>query len=338
MKKKEKKKIVKDAENIVHISENVDKKGIYYLVTHLPERLHKKFEEYWDKKNESWRFSEEEVVRFRKILKKRGFKPRTLKLQQRIMSLGEAIGELKEGKFPRVKTRFKTLDELLNGGFAKGSVTLVSGEPGAGKSTLANQLLLNWSKKKRCIYINTEETDKQVADRFRRLNAEVPFTKKQKNNLTIMVIQDINLVRAKLKAEEDAKVVILDSLGGFVEASGVSHGGVRVLRHATSMISDYIKINRPDGIAIVIGHINKSGQIAGPEAIQHMCDTILFIQGSARIRSIQATKNRFGPTSGMISVAMTETGLEFAEAATTERDIQPGQQVARLGEEWQEMS
>lgn len=328
-------------DKLVIISENVDKKGMFYLVRRMPEKLHKKFEWAFDKRSYDWSFDEKEMRRARRILKKRGYKVRVNRMNQVVMSLGDALKEFKDEKLPRLKTGFGALDKLLNGGCVKGGVILIGGEPGAGKSTLTNQLTLRWSnpkkkKRRRCVYINTEEHASQVSDRYRRLNEQQPFNKKQKRNLILMVQKDINMVRAALR-KEDAEVVILDSIGGFVEASGhYARGGTKILKEAAGILHDYVKENNSKAVAIMIAHVNKEGKIAGPEAIQHMADTVLYIQGSGRIRTIQPMKNRFGPTSGMISVAMTETGLEFEESQKVEREIKPGQQVAKLGDGWTE--
>lgn len=320
----------------VHISQNVDKNGVFYIIKRLPEKLHKKFAQFYSKKDDDWFFEENEIKKAKRILKKRGYKPKIAKLNSVVMSLGDALKEFKGEAVPRLKSKYKSMDQLLNGGFVKGAVVLVSGEPGAGKSTLATQLMLRWSNKRRCVYINTEENAEQVTDRFKRINENQPFNKKQKKNLVIMVQKDVNMVRAALR-KEDAAVIILDSLGGFVEANSGTRGGGRILKDASGIVHDYVKENNPRAVAIMVGHINKKGKIAGPEALQHMADTVLFIQGSGRVRTIQPTKNRFGDTSGMISVAMTETGLEFEDSHKMERDVTPGQQVARIGEGWSDL-
>jgi predicted ATP-dependent serine protease len=325
-------------DKIIHMAENVDKRGMFYLIRKMPEKLEKKFAWAFDGRSQDWSFDEKEMKRARRVMKKKGYKVKIARMNQVVMSLGEALTEFKEQKLPRLKSGFKPFDVLLNGGFVKGGIVMIGGEPGAGKSTLTNQLVMRWSKKKhrRCVYINTEEHAKQVTDRYKRLNEQQPFNKKQKKNLVLQVQKDINMVRATLR-REDASVVILDSLGGFVEATGhFARGGTKILREAAGILHSYVKENNPNAIAIMTCHVTKDGRIAGPESIQHMADTVLFIQGSGRIRTIQPTKNRFGPTSGMISVAMTETGLEFEESQKVEREIKPGQQVAKLGDGWTE--
>lgn len=323
-----------DDDKIVHISENVDRKGIFYSIKRMPEKLHKKFNWAYDKKNDDWMIEEGELRKVKKILKRRGYKIKIAKMNQVVMSLRDALKEFDEEKLPRLKSKYKSLDELVGGGFVKGGTVLVSGEPGAGKSTLATQLMLKWSKKRRCIYINTEETIRQVTDRFKRINENQKFNKKQRKNLLIVIQKDINLVRATLK-KEDAEVLILDSLGGFSESSSnLGRGGSRILKEATAIVYDYVKENRPDAVAIMTGHVTKKGEIAGPESIQHMADVTLFIQGSGQTRSIQPLKNRYGPTSGMIHVGMGELGLEFEDSQEMRRDVRPGQSIARADSGW----
>lgn len=332
-----KKSKLEKAERVL-LSQNVDKNGIFYSIKRMPDDLKPLFDWAYDKRNEDWFIEEEDLIKAKKLIKRAGFKPKVLVLHQGLMSAGEALKEIGDAKLPRLKTKIEVLDKLLNGGFVKGSVTLVSGEPGAGKSTLATQLMLLWSKKKRCIYINTEENRVQIADRFKRINIDQPFNKKQLKNLLWGCYHDVNFVKAMLR-KEDAEIIILDSLGGFVEAAtNASRGGTKILKEAAGMIHDYVKENNNHAVAIMIGHVNKKGDIAGPEAMQHMADTVLFIQGSSRVRTIQPIKNRYGDTSGMVTAAMTERGLDFEDSQQVVRDVNPGQvnQVARIGDGWTE--
>jgi len=108
------------------------------------------------------------------------------------------------------------LDELLNGGMVRGAVVLISGEPGAGKSTLATQLMLRWSQKRRCVYINTEENAAQVIDRFKRITNSMSLAS-NKGKIDHQSSQGYQPCSSRF-TEEDADVVILDSLQGFVEA------------------------------------------------------------------------------------------------------------------------
>src|SRR3990167_3820975 len=244
---------------IITLVEDVDKNGIFYTIHRLPKKLKKKLIDFFDKKNDNWWFEKAELKRVKKILKKRGYKARTSKLNQEFKSLEEALAtEGLQKDVKRVKCQYKQLNELMGGdketgktGFARGSITLIGGEPGAGKSTLTNQLLLHWSNKKRVIYINTEESSTQVNQRFFRLNEKQPFSKRQRKNLQLFTVQDVDLIRNRLKKEE-APVVVLDSLGGLVESAGAARGGVKILREASGIINEYVKWRNRKSIGIMI--------------------------------------------------------------------------------------
>src|SRR3990167_250696 len=136
------KKLPKSVEddNILHVTENVDKKGIFYIIRKLPEVLQEKFAEFYVKKNEWWCFEKSELKSLKKRVKKKGFKVKIARMAQAMMSLDEALTNFTEVEIPRLRSKIKPFDELLNGGFAKGSTSTFGGDPGVGKSTLATQL------------------------------------------------------------------------------------------------------------------------------------------------------------------------------------------------------
>jgi len=324
-------------DKIVQITENVDKKGLFYVIRRLPEKFQKLFEWAYVKKNDWWYFEEEELRSVRQKIKKKGYKVKIAKMSQAVMSLGDAL-ELDNTEVKRLKTKIKQFDELLNGGFAKGSVIAFGGDPGVGKSTLATQLLLKWSRKKRrrCAYINSEETVSQVVERFKRLNADQPFTNTQKKNLIIKVLTSPDLARAYLKKEEVFSALVVDSVSGFEQ-----RGSIKTQREVAAIVHDYVKWVNPNCVAIVVCQVTKEHEIAGPKSLQHMVDTILYISGNTRLRRIQPTKNRFGSTAGKIDVQMDETGLIFEDSQITERITNsPNQTLASSGgsnEGWEEL-
>lgn len=202
----------------------------------------------------------------------------------------------------RVKTGMNEFDRVLGGGLVEGSVTLLSGEPGVGKSTLLLQVcgLLGGSKK--LLYVTGEESPSQIKLRAKRLGVE-------NENIYIYSETDIN----EIISESDAvnpDIIVIDSIQTLTdETSSTAPGSITQVRTTTSKL---IKLAKSQGISVIIvGHVNKDGGIAGPKVLEHMVDTVLYFDGERQYsyRTLRAVKNRFGSTNEIGMFEMDSDGL-----------------------------
>jgi DNA repair protein RadA/Sms len=194
------------------------------------------------------------------------------------------------------------LDRVLGGGIVPGSVTLLGGDPGIGKSTLLLQVAAHVAGLQRVLYASGEESVAQVSTRARRLNVSA-------GNLEVVTETDLEAIQA-LASERKAALLIVDSiqtmqLGGIA----ASAGAVTQLRECTASLVRFAKAGGP--AVMLIGHVTKEGTIAGPRVLEHLVDTVLYFESeaSSRFRIVRATKNRFGAVHEMAFFAMTEGGL-----------------------------
>lgn len=205
----------------------------------------------------------------------------------------------------RIQSKLIEFDRVLGGGFVKSQVVLLSGDPGIGKSTLLLNVLLSISAQGySCIYVSGEESIHQIGDRLSRLT-------KSKNNekLTFLSSNDIDFVCSKIEAG-NYDVVIFDSLQTIMsnKNTGVL-GGVSQLRDTATKIVTFCKAK--GSIGVIIGHVNKDGDIAGPKITEHLVDTVLYLEGEENTdyRILRSSKNRFGKTSEIGVFVMTENGI-----------------------------
>lgn len=203
----------------------------------------------------------------------------------------------------RLKTSIGELNQVLGGGIVKGSLTLVGGEPGIGKSTLLLQVANNISKNKNVLYISGEESLKQTKIRADRLSIE-------SNNLYIVSENDIDKILKYIK-EVDPELLIIDSIQTVQSREITSAPGtVSQVREATST---FMNVSKGMGIAtFIVGHVTKSGSIAGPKILEHMVDTVLYFEGEQNniYKILRAVKNRFGSTNELGIFEMTHKGLK----------------------------
>jgi DNA repair protein RadA/Sms len=197
-------------------------------------------------------------------------------------------------------TTIPELDRVLGGGLVPGSVTLLGGEPGIGKSTLLMQLLAAWPKK--TLYVTAEESAQQVRLRAERLDA-------LNDNVWLLAEMSLpNIFNAIQQVSPD--LVVIDSIqtiadpelssppGSVVQVRGCAHRLVQEAKHR----------NLP---VIMVGHVTKEGGLAGPRVLEHVVDTVLSFEGERHhaLRLLRAAKHRFGPTSELGLFEMTETGM-----------------------------
>ncbi|MBR2387259.1 MAG: DNA repair protein RadA [Clostridia bacterium] len=212
------------------------------------------------------------------------------------------FSELDIPEYIRTATGLSELDRVLGGGLVCGSVVLLSGEPGIGKSTLLLQISDTLGKTRKVLYVSGEESEGQIKLRANRLKT----AGKNLYMLTETNVEKILAATDKLKPE----VIIVDSIQTmYTEQSNSTAGSVAQVKEATM---SFIAKAKSEGISVIlVGHVNKEGSIAGPKVLEHMVDAVLCFEGDRRqcYRIIRANKNRFGSTNEIGVFEMTDAGL-----------------------------
>lgn len=203
----------------------------------------------------------------------------------------------------RISTSIGELDRVLGGGIVVGSLVLVGGDPGIGKSTLLLQMCKELaSKHKNVLYISGEESLKQIKMRASRLNYS-------EGDLLLLSETNLDLIEGAIK-KLTPDVVIIDSIQTmFREDIGSAPGSVSQVRETTNSL---MQIAKGMGISIfIVGHVTKEGVVAGPRVLEHMVDTVLYFEGDnhASYRILRAVKNRFGSTNEIGVFEMRNVGL-----------------------------
>jgi len=194
------------------------------------------------------------------------------------------------------------LDRVLGGGLVPGSVTLLGGDPGIGKSTLLLQLAAHVSGTQPVLYASGEESVAQVGLRAQRLGLTGAA-------LALVAETDLPAILA-LATQMSAAVLVIDSIQTVQAGPGAAAGAITQLRECTA---ELVRFAKSSGTSIIIvGHMTKEGTIAGPKLLEHLVDTVLYFESEAgsRYRVVRATKNRFGAVNELGFFAMTATGLK----------------------------
>jgi DNA repair protein RadA/Sms len=210
------------------------------------------------------------------------------------------IEEIQLNAEERVPTKNKELDTVLGGGLVKGSVTLLGGEPGIGKSTLILQISLAIPDK--VLYVSGEESQSQIKMRAERI---------QKNASNCLILTETNTQQIFKNIEKvQPQVLVIDSIQTLhTNAIDASPGSISQIRETTA---ELIKFAKETGTPVLlIGHINKEGQIAGPKILEHMVDVVLQFEGDRNhtYRILRSQKNRFGSTAELGIYEMLSDGL-----------------------------
>lgn len=202
----------------------------------------------------------------------------------------------------RFTTGSSELDRVLGGGAVEGSLVLVGGSPGIGKSTLLLQICQTVSREKRVLYVTGEESEKQLKMRSERLGVTA-------GDLLILAETDLEEILQEAMTSE-AQVLIVDSIQTLSASENSSMpGSVSQVKDCTMALMQLAKNN---GITVfLIGHVNKEGAIAGPKVLEHMVDCVLYFEGdqSTNYRILRAAKNRFGSTNELGVFEMQNKGL-----------------------------
>ena len=217
------------------------------------------------------------------------------------------LSEIELTSEKRVSTGMKELDRVLGGGIVKGSMVLVGGDPGIGKSTLLLQVCKNLSDEKiKVLYISGEESLQQINIRAERIGT---FG----DSLKLLCETNLDTIQAVIDREKP-QIVVIDSIQTmFNEAVSSAPGSVSQVRESTGVL---MQIAKGKGISIfIVGHVTKEGVVAGPRVLEHMVDTVLYFEGDrhAAYRILRGVKNRFGSTNEIGVFEMRQSGLNEVE-------------------------
>ncbi len=259
-----------------------------------------------------WNTMNEEIEEKTKISAASSVKSRS------ISSSVSSVTEISTGDELRYNTGIGELDRVLGGGLVKGSVVLLSGDPGIGKSTLLMQACGTFSRDKIVLYVSGEESTKQLKLRAERLDVN-------SDKLFIMTETDVESICEYIKTNKP-EVVMIDSIQTMNHAEiQSSPGSVTQVRECTNLL---LRTGKSLDIPIIIvGHVNKDGAIAGPKVMEHIVDAVLYFEGERNYayRILRAVKNRYGSTNEIGVFEMGDGGLSEVEnpsqALLSERNV-----------------
>ncbi len=218
-------------------------------------------------------------------------------------SAAMVLDQIPTSDTPRFTSKIEELDRVLGGGLVQGSVILLGGDPGIGKSTILLQCLTLISEQQAALYVTGEESPQQVSMRAQRLRLPGKHLKLLSSTCVEEIIAEAN--------SNKPAVMVIDSIQTiFTNSLQSAPGSVSQIRESTAML---VRLAKQNNIAIfLIGHVTKEGQLAGPRVLEHMVDTVLYFEGdsSTRYRVIRAVKNRFGAVNELGIFAMTDEGLK----------------------------
>lgn len=212
------------------------------------------------------------------------------------------LGDVSTAPEPRVASGSGELDRVLGGGFVPGSVVLIGGDPGIGKSTLLLQVVARLAREHPALYATAEESLQQVALRGRRLGVQDEVLSLQAETSVEQILH--------AAAEDRPRVLVVDSIQTVhTETLGSAPGSVAQVRESAGRLVEWAKTTGTT--VILVGHVTKEGALAGPRVLEHMVDTVLYFESDqgSHYRLLRAVKNRFGAANEMGVFAMTEEGL-----------------------------
>ncbi len=220
------------------------------------------------------------------------------------------IGEVPDEAMQRLSTGIGEMDRVLGGGMVDGSMVLVGGDPGIGKSTLLTQLAANLSRAgEKVLYVSGEESARQIKLRANRLNAS-------SSGFYVLSENDISIIEDRMQRVAPRAMVIDSIQTMYMTTIASAPGSVSQVRECAARIMGLAKAS---GCAVfLVGHVTKDGSIAGPRVLEHMVDAVLYFEGdrSSQYRILRAVKNRFGSVNELGMFEMTGEGMrEVANAS-----------------------
>lgn len=221
------------------------------------------------------------------------------------------LAEVEAADSPRVATGIGELDRVLGGGLVPGSLVLIGGEPGIGKSTLLLQAAQALGDAEhRVLYASGEESAQQIGLRARRLGAS-------SRNVSILAESDVAVIDATVDAEQPSVLVVDSIQTAFDPDLDGAPGSVGQVRACAAR---FMRVAKERGVTtLLVGHVTKDGSIAGPRVLEHMVDTVLYFEGDRdhAFRIVRSVKNRFGSSSEIGIFEMEEHGLEGVDSASS---------------------
>ncbi|MDA0911726.1 MAG: DNA repair protein RadA [Proteobacteria bacterium] len=214
----------------------------------------------------------------------------------------QKLNEVALANYPRIHSPFAEFDRVMGGGIVPGSVTLIGGDPGIGKSSILLQIMTVLSQTHTALYITGEESLEQVALRAQRM--QLPNDK-----LLLMSETNVEAICQYIETHRP-QLVVVDSIQTMqIEALQSAAGGVAQVRESASLLTQTAK--RLNCAVFLVGHVTKSGEVAGPRVLEHIVDSVIFIEGQTdgRYRMVRAMKNRFGAVNELGVFAMTDKGM-----------------------------
>ncbi len=206
----------------------------------------------------------------------------------------------------RYKTGIEEFDRVAGGGLVKGSVVLIGGEPGIGKSTLLLQISSNLSNVANCLYFSGEESVAQIKLRYERIKHNNSDFKIASSNSLDSIIESI---KEEILKSKDT-IVVIDSIQTLTNLSNDSFAGsITQIKTSTQVLIDFAKTNNVT--VIIVGHVTKDGNIAGPKLLEHMVDAVFYLEGEKinNYRLLRAIKNRYGSSDEIGVFEMRADGL-----------------------------
>ncbi|MEE9494542.1 MAG: DNA repair protein RadA [Gammaproteobacteria bacterium] len=215
----------------------------------------------------------------------------------------QRLADVTPGKESRHRIGLAELDRVLGGGLVNGSVVLIGGDPGIGKSTLLLQALAEFSQSMKTLYVTGEESLEQVSMRAQRLNVDA-------GSLNLLTETSVETI-LEIACKELPRVMVIDSIQTlYTQVLQSAPGSVAQVRESAAQL---VRFAKQTGTALfLVGHVTKEGTLAGPRVLEHMVDTVLYFEGDSggRYRLIRAIKNRYGAVNEIGVFAMTDKGLK----------------------------
>lgn len=240
-----------------------------------------------------------------------------------------SLSEVSVREYARTLLGMEELDRVMGGGLVPGSVTLIGGDPGIGKSSILLQVLAYLSLSQTVLYVSGEESLDQIALRSQRMGLVVGDFHLLANTQVRSIIESIQ--------KNKPKVLVIDSIQTMqVEELSGAPGGVTQVRESAALLTRMAK--QLNVSVFLVGHVTKSGEVAGPRVLEHIVDTVVYLEGQqdGRYRLLRSLKNRFGPVNELGIFAMTDKGLKEVKnpsAIFLSRDhVLPGSAVVNIWE------
>ena len=215
----------------------------------------------------------------------------------------KTIAEVETSSAPRFSSEMAEFDRVLGGGIVPGSVVLLGGDPGVGKSTIILQVSCKLAGNMKVLYVTGEESLQQITMRAKRLELS-------DNGLLLLAETRVEEI-CEIARREQPQVIVIDSIQTMrVAEVSAAPGSVSQVRASAAFLTNFAK--HTNTAIFLIGHVTKSGDLAGPRVLEHMIDVVCYIEGSSdsRFRVIRAVKNRYGAVNELGVFAMTDTGLK----------------------------